>query len=126
VTIYDVHLELAKDLLGPHPSDEDALAVMIVFHTYKIHLKGAILEDRKGVAELAAITQRHAAEAIARAWPDRSDGQRVFYNYWYFQYNARTPYEVIEDIPPAWMVRVEQVREKCVGNPRVFALEPED
>jgi hypothetical protein len=122
----DVHVSLATEILSRPPNEEDALALMVLLHTHHIRLKSAILEDRPGVMELAAITQRHAAEVLAATWPDRADAQRTNHAYWYHQFNARTPYEVVEDIPPDWMARVHRLRELLAGNPVVNTLEPED
>ena len=124
--IGDIHGVLAKESLGVHPSEDEALAMMILLHTHHVWLKAPILEDRPGVADLAAITQRHAAEVIAAMWPDRSDRQRTDYGYWYYLFNTRTPYEVVEDIPQDWMVRVQRLREQLANSAAVKGLEPED
>jgi len=124
--IEEVHKNLAKEALTGHPVEEDALALMVLLHTHRIRLKAPMLDDRPGVVELAAITQRHVAEVLGAAWPDRADAQRTDRAYWYYQFNAKTPYEVVEDIPPDWMVRVQRLREVVASNPAVSSLEPED
>jgi hypothetical protein len=125
-TINTFHAELAGDLLGWSLRDEDALAVMILFHTHRIHLKTAILEDRPGILEVAAITQRHAAQSVASAWCDRSDDRRRSYEYWYFRYNSETPYEVMSDIPSNWQSQIEELKTQLTGHPAVKKVEPED
>jgi hypothetical protein len=122
----EVHISLAKEALADHTGEEDALALMVLLHTHRIRLRAPMLDDRPDVVELAAITQRHVAEVLAAAWPDRADAQRTNRTYWYYEFNAKTPYEVIEDIPPDWMVRVQRLREVVAGNPVVSSLEPED
>jgi hypothetical protein len=126
MTIYDFHSDLAKSLLGSRRSEEDALTLMILFHTHRIRLREPILEDRPGITEIAAITQRHAADAIAQAWPDRSDERRIHYAYWYWRFNTATPYECAEDIPPDWSTRVQHMRDLAQGQLHVVALEPDD
>ena len=73
MTVDDLYQFIAKAVLGESPSDDDALALMILLHTHHLRLAGVVFTDRPGVSELAAITQRHAAEVIAGAWPDRAD-----------------------------------------------------
>lgn len=122
----EIHIVLAKKALGQHPSEDDALALMIILHTHRIRLREPILLDRPGVVDLAAITQRHAAEVISAIWPDRSDKRRTDRNYWYSMFNTRTPYELIEDVPQDWMICLQRVREHIAENPVVKGLEPED
>jgi hypothetical protein len=117
---------LAKNAMGQHPSEDDALALMIILHTHQIRLREPILQDRPGVVDLAAITQRHAAEVMATIWPDRSDKLRTYPDYWYSTFNTRTPYEVVEDVLLDWMIRLQRVREHFAENPLVQGLEPED
>jgi len=99
---------------------------MILLHTHHIRLSKPALQDRPTVMDLAAITQRHAAEVVAATWPDRSDQQRTDHRYWLDRFIARTPYEVIEDVPEDWMVRLRLLQERLVQNPLVDRLEPED
>lgn len=126
VSLSDLYSRIAKGALGGHSSEEDALALMLLLHTHRIRLAGMVLEDRPGVTDLAAITQRHAAELLATAWPDNADAQRSDPRYWYYQFNARTPFEVVEDIPHDWMVRVERIRRTVTTLEEVRSLEPED
>jgi len=126
MTSEDIHAGLAKEALGQHPSESDALALMILLHTHHIWLSKPVLLDRPKVTELAAITQRHAAEVVAAIWPDRSDKRRTDRRYWLDMFVARTPYEVIEDVPEDWMVHLRLVRERLSHNPLIDRVEPED
>ena len=126
MTINDFHAALAKDVLGSQPSDDDALTLMILLHTHHIWLPRPVFSDRPGVADVAAITRWHAAELVASAWPDRSSSLRADADYWHEEFSARTPYEVVEDIPAPWIERVEKLRTDVLRHPLVQRLEPED
>jgi hypothetical protein len=125
MTIHNVYVVLAGEVLGDRPTEEEGLALMILLHTHRIELHAQGLHDRAGVKEMDAITQRHAAEVLAAAWPDKSDQQRTDYRYWYLLFNSQTPYEVVEDIPSAWATGIEVVRERLRQQPAVLRLEPE-
>ena len=126
MTIDEIHRLIAKDALGEHPDDDDALGLMLLLHTHRIHLREPILTDRPGVLELAAITQRHASEVVAAVWPNRVDAKRIDRGYWFFAFNARTPYEVVEDIPAEWMIRVRKVLDRLSEHRLIGALKVED
>ena len=98
----------------------------ILLHTHHVWLSKPVLQDRPKVTDLAAITRRHAAEVVAAIWPDRSDKWRTDREYWYDMFIARTPYEVVEDVPEDWMVRLRLLRERLIHDPLIDRLEPED
>src|SRR6476659_8722651 len=87
---------LMVEALGPEPTDEDALAAMILFHTSHLWFKDVVLSD--GIAHLCALTRRHVAALVAECWPDRSDRSRTHAEHWYFEFNTRTPFEVVTDV----------------------------
>jgi hypothetical protein len=124
--IEDVHARLAIEILHSHVNEDDALALMILFHTHRIRLNAPVLDDRPGITEIAAITQRHAAEVMAAAWPDRDDSHRTDRLYWYYQFNSQTPYEVVDDVPRDWMIRVQRMRDNLSNVPMIRAIEPDD
>jgi hypothetical protein len=126
MTTNQLYRTLAKIGFGERPAEDDALALMIVLHTHRLRLGGIALTDRPGVSELAAITQRHAAEVIAEAWPTREDRDRTSREHWYCAFNARTPFEVVDDIAPEWRSRVERVRSQVAGSGLIAGLDPED
>lgn len=119
------YMSLWRRLHWLEPTDEDALALMILLHTHRVALRDVQLQGRPGVTELEAIAQRHAGEVIAAAWPDRADQRRADPLHWYLLFNARTPYEVVEDVPSDWAGRVEAMRGRLSGHPAVRGLEPE-
>ncbi|TMQ35476.1 MAG: hypothetical protein E6K70_02000 [Planctomycetota bacterium] len=103
--------------------DEDALLWMVLLHNYAIQFRpGTIDEDW---AKVPALTQRHAATVLAALWPDR-DENRASYEYWYFKYGSKTPYEVIESVPKDMMPRLLELRDKLSKDPRVAAIIEED
>ncbi len=126
MTIDEMLEALARNGLGAQPTDEDALAVMLLLHTHHVHLGGPVLSDRPGVQEVAAIAQRHAAEVVAAVWPDRLDKTRTSPQHWYYQFNARTPFEVADDVEPPWDERLARVKQKVLQSGLVQSLNPED
>jgi hypothetical protein len=108
--------ELAKFLVEKCSSDEDALALVILLHTHRIHWK----------VEVPALTQRDASAAVADAWSDRKDNERTNYMHWYRRFNLETPFEVVEDIVQPWAERVDALRRKLEAHPKVLSVESED
>lgn len=121
-------VNLAREALGRQPGDEEALALMVLLHTHRLRFKGVTLDDLPGVTELAALTQRHSASVVAAAWPNREEPPRTRTNYawWYRQFNLRTPYELVEEIPEPWRQRVEDLRQRYLASKLIEAVEPED
>ena len=126
MTINEMLEALARTGLGAQPNDEQALSVMLLLHTYHFQLGGPVLSDRPGIKEVSAIAQRHAAEVIAAVWPDRRDEARTSAQHWYYQFNARTPFEVADDIEPPWDERLARVKEVVLQSGLVQTLNPED
>lgn len=124
-------LDLVRRLSQGRLGEDDALSWMILLHTHRIVFRPALTENQPlgpngeaGVA-LAAQTQRGAAQVIASVWPDRDD-ERAHYIYWLGEYNTRTPYEVLEDVPHDYLTRVLELRRLLAQEPAVAAVEPED
>ena len=126
MTIEELHCALVRETLGGQPLEDDGLALMLVLHTHHVALRTAALDDRPNVTELEPITQRHAAEVVAAAWPDQADRQRVDPAHWYVLFNTRTPYEVVEDLPPEWAQPVEKMRKRLAAHPAIRSVEPDD
>jgi hypothetical protein len=126
MTLEEMHRALAQVGLGPQPADDDGLAVMLFLHTHHLQLGAASLSDRPGVRDLAALAQRHAAEVVAAAWPSRQDSLRMSPQHWYYEFNTRTPFEVVEDMEPFWAERVAGVRERILKSGLVQAITLED
>jgi hypothetical protein len=127
MTIDHLYQTIAKAALGERPSDEDALSLIVLLHTHHLQLgDGVALTDRPGISKLAAITQRHAAEVIAGAWPNRADRERTNREHWYYEFNVRLPFELTDDISPEWISRVECVRTRLIDSGLVADVKPED
>jgi hypothetical protein len=132
-TKYNIHEELLRPYFQAPVRDEDALLWMVLLHNYAIQFRpGTIDEDWAKVQEsngepitIPALTQRHAASVVAALWPDR-DENRASYEYWYFKYGSKTPYEVIENVPKDMMPRLLELRDKLSKDPRVAAVLEED
>jgi len=89
-TIHDFHARLLRDTFTNILDDSDAFLLFSLFHTHKIELAGAVLKDRPQLGRgdcIAAITQRHCAEALASLWRS-GDDQRAHYTYWYWRWNG--------------------------------------
>jgi hypothetical protein len=54
---------------------------------------------------------------------DQSNSLRADADYWHQGFSARTPYEVVEDIPAARIKRVEKLRTDVLRHPLVQRLE---
>jgi hypothetical protein len=117
---------LIADILGTPLNEEDALVVMILLHTHGIGLTRPVLSDPPGVTDLAAITQRHAAEVVAGLWPDRADPDRTNYAWWYWRFNTQVPFESIDDVPHPCRGRVKDLRRRLEGHPLVACVRSED
>jgi hypothetical protein len=121
-------VELLRSVLPEPFTEEDALLWMVLLHTHAIHLRPDALSrcgNGEPIAVLAAETQRGAAGVIAALWPDRAD-ERADYVYWSFQYQARTPFEVLEEVPEDQRARLLELRHLLAGDPRVAAVVAED
>jgi hypothetical protein len=127
MTIEPVYQHLLADALAREPlTEDDALALMILIHTHRLKLREPTLGDRPGVTEVAAGTQRGAATIVGDLWPARDDRERTLYAYWYWQFNTRTPYEILDDVPPQWMDRINHFRAILRSHPAVEDLVAED
>lgn len=124
-------IELLRNVLPGPLKEEDALLWMVLLHTYAIHLRPGVLlgrgddEQSREITVLPAESRRGAASAIAALWPNRMD-ERANYVYWYNQYNLRTPYEVLTDVPEDRRNRLVALRYLLAGDPRVAAIIEED
>lgn len=119
LTIPTAHRELLRNVLQRPLTEEDALLWMVLLHTHAIHLSPGVLAEEAIV--LSAETQRGVASIIADLWPDRAD-ERSNDAYWYRQYNTRTPYEVLEDVPRDLLSPILRLREILSRDPRVSAI----
>ena len=126
MTIDTIHQELLRAAIAEPLTDDLAHSAMILFHTHRLQLSGPILTDRVGVTEVAAQTQRDVASIVAALWPDRTDLQRTNYAHWYWRYNTITPFEVVEDVPPEWLVMVNALRDRIAADPRIAGIIAED
>jgi hypothetical protein len=121
IAIDKAHRELLRDVIGEQLTEEDALLWLVLIHTHEIHLRVPMLGDAPGVTTLAPATQRHAASVIATLWPDRAS-QQAAYTFWYREYQLKTPYEDISEVPPHQLARLVQLREALLQDPRVASV----
>ena len=104
----DFSIAIAKAILPAEPSDDDVLACMIVLHTFCIKVADDVFIDDAGVGRiLSPLTRHHCAETVAAALGE-SSGPRGHSEYWYAQYDLRTPFEVAADIHGSWKEKAEQ------------------
>jgi hypothetical protein len=52
--------------------------------------------------------------------------ERADYDYWYWQFNTQTSYEVLQNIPEALLARLVELRETLMCDSHVASVEPED
>jgi hypothetical protein len=116
-----VHKELLRGVISGQLTEEDALLWMVLIHTHEIQLQSPMLTDAHEVTTLAPATQRHAARVIASLWPDRAS-QQAEYTFWYREYQIKTPYEDISEVPPHQLARLVQLREALLQDPRVASV----
>jgi hypothetical protein len=121
------HKELIRCVSEAPLTEDEALSWMILLHTHEIHLRTSALDSDLGAAGQSEIvlppeTQRGAAEIVAALWPDRTDGEHSSYTYSYEQYNTKTPYEVVDDIPKDRLGRVIRLKNILGSDDRVFAV----
>jgi len=122
------HKELLSSLMQEPLTEEEALLWMVLLHTHEIHIHPRTLAVHcadAGTGDaivLPADTQRGAAHVIASLWHDRTDHQRCDYAYWYWQYNTRTPYAMLSDVPKEQLARLLALRDTLTKHPRVIAV----
>jgi hypothetical protein len=126
-----IHEVILRDVIRGRLTEEDALVWMVLLHTHEIHLHSGVVADPSGnvqthmEAVLPAETQRGAATLIAALWPDRED-KRTDYVHWYWEYNMKTPYEDVSDIPKEMHGRLQELRAGLEQDPRVIKVVPEN
>lgn len=121
MTIETIHCELCRSV--ELRSDDDGLALMILLHTHCVILREGLREAPQAF-RLAPLTQRHAAEVVASLWPHSDPRGR--YEYWYWAFNTRTPFELAEEVTEEWKPRINQVCRALFMNPLIAAIRPED
>lgn len=125
MTLEELLATVVREAIGPEPTEDDGLALMIVLHTHRLLLAGATVSDRPDMQEIEALTQRAAAEVIASAWPDRSNKTWTKHAEWYWAFNTRTPYEIVEDVSGPWVERVARARDALLRIRFLRGVEPE-
>lgn len=126
MTLPKLYRDLGVFMLGDTPDEDDGLAVMLLLHTQHLWFARPLMEDRPGITELCATTQRHAAEVVADAWPDWTAPEKKQYAHWYWLFNTRTPYEVVDGMPDGWVVRLTAMKAKLTQHPEVTQITSED
>jgi hypothetical protein len=102
---------------------------MVLLHTHEIQLRPGVIADASGApASCAPLTQRDAAEVVASVWADSVGGEdeRAAAAYWYRKVNTQAPYEVLDDVPETFRVRLLRLRDALAQDPRVAAVVADD
>lgn len=136
----NAHFELVRNSLKAGLAESDALLWMVLLHTHEIHVRADFVEkpwrdhQEGGAVVFPALTQRGVAAVVAKLWLEtklkkKSQGKaepRTNYIHWYWEYNTRVPYEIVEQVPAGLRPRLEELRAILEQDPRVFAVVPED
>jgi hypothetical protein len=117
-----LHTHLIRDCFPNGLSDRDALLVFTIFHTCGIHLSRP-LRDRPDCYQVAAVTQRHAAKAIADSSDNTSD-ERADDAYWYRRWITDTEYGCCETLADAQARFSPQVSRRMSELMNQFAKHP--
>lgn len=125
MTLDDLLLAVARFALGASPTDDEALTLVILLHTHRLNVTEAV-SDRPGVDQVFALTQRHACEVVAAAWPDARKRATANSTDLYWRFNMETPFETVEDVKPPWDARLARTREKVLQSGLVREAVPED
>jgi hypothetical protein len=125
MTIDTIHADLIRANLVAPLDTEETLLWMTLVHTHAIRLTAPLLTDRPGVIELAAVTERHAAEMAARLWEGRRASNATGFD-WHRRYHEDARYQSVDDVPAEHRRRLEELRERLATDPRVAAVTPED
>jgi hypothetical protein len=108
--LFEEYLRMvARKILSANSSEEEALTLMIIFHTQRLHLPSNVMIEDGGDERITyPLTRRHASEIIASFFPadeiHKSDS-----SYWHLKYDQQTPFEGLDRIPIHWMHKVEQM-----------------
>jgi YD repeat-containing protein len=110
---------------GQSVSDQDVLAWMVLLHTHTIALVDPIINDSNGLTDLPAVTKRTAAELAASLWSGQMGTDKSKYEYWYAKYESETPFELVEQIRPEYVLRVTHMKRRLLSDSRVRGVLPE-
>lgn len=125
MTMDDLLLAVARFALGTSPTDDEVLTLVILFHTHRLNLAEAV-SDRPGADHIFALTQRHACEVVAAAWPDARKRGTATSTDLYWRFNMDTPFETVEDVKPPWDVLLARMRDKVLESGLIRDAVPED
>jgi hypothetical protein len=115
-------IELVKAILSSESSDDDVLACMAVLHIYCIKVADTVSIDDAGLVRiLSPLTRKHCAETVAAAL-GKNSGPRSHPEYWYVQYDLKTPFEVAADIQGGWKGMIEKSKESITNTGLVSEL----
>jgi hypothetical protein len=133
------HVDLVREALGGRLTEEDALLWMVLLHTHQIHIRANFVDEawrrheRNRIVTLSAHTQRGVAAVIAELWREirqkrtrPPEEPRTRYEHWYWEFNTRVPYEVVESIPAELLPRLQELRNQLAHDPRVVDIVPDD
>ena len=125
MTLDDVLLAVARFALGRSPTDDEALTLVILLHTHRLNLTEPV-SDRPDADQVFALTQRHACDVVAAAWPDARQRGTANSTDLYWRFNMETPFETVDDVKPPWDALLARMRGKVLESGLVRDAVPED
>jgi hypothetical protein len=114
---------LARFAIEGQASEQDLLALMVLFHTHRLTFARPVMPSRPNVKELEALTQRGVAEVVSCAFPQHLPSE-LWSLYNSAAYRGRL--EVMDDVPTELVERVIVHRAKLLAHPDVISIQPEN
>ncbi len=128
VPIGDFHARIIRDTFGTNLSDENAMLLFSILHSYQIVITGPVLSDcpsSDAGSSIPAITQRHCGEALAALWAGTGDS-RADYMYWYYRWQKWGSYSRFGELTPDERARMRQMIQQMEHHPFISRFVPED
>lgn len=119
------HEDLVADLFREPLSDEAAMLVMTLLHSYSIVLPGPVFKDSEYVGTMAPVTQRHAAQCVARIWRVTTD-PRSKYMHWYAKWQDWGAYSRLERLSDSDRQQLARLKAQFETHAAVDHLLPDD
>ena len=125
MTIEDYFRAIAHSAVSAESSDEEVLSLMVIMHTYRFELaQSTNVSDVGEQGVLFPLTRPHCTELIASIFP--TEDKRHNPDYWYWQYDEITPFEVASRIPGEWRNKVNALLSRLLKSGLVTELIEDD